>query len=131
TCGESNAPMYFYYRSQPLSEADLQTLQQVKAIFAEAWRICRDHNIRFVVAVIPTKYRVYREQCRFEDQSIYRFWQPNHLPELLRETLAEVSPEIGFVDLTDPLREATQQGAHTYFPDDTHWTPKGNEVAGK
>lgn len=130
-CSQSGNPMYFYYRSQPLSEDDFQTLQQVKTIFMNAWRLCQEQDVRFVVAMVPTKYRVYRDVCQFSDRSIYRFWQPNKLPDLLRETLAEISPEIGFIDLTEPLQQATRQGVQTYFPDDTHWTSAGNEVAAR
>jgi len=39
--------------------------------------------------------------------------------------LKELAPEIDFIDLTLPLREAAAQGVLTYLPDDTHWTTEG------
>lgn len=128
-CVPDGEPMYFYYKCPPLTVEDLRTLDAVQTIFKEAFALCEAAGIRFVVAMVPTKYRVYRDLCDFDGTSMFRFWQPNNLPELLGEKLRELSPDIGFVDLTDPLREAARQGTPTYFPDDTHWTPAGHAIA--
>lgn len=128
-CGPGERPMYFYYRSQTLSEEDQRTLVDVERVFRRAFEICQQHGVQFVVAFVPTKYRVYRDFCSFSERSVYRFWQPNPLPTLMQTMLEGISSEISYVDLTGPLVEATASGVQTYFSDDTHWTNEGNKVA--
>jgi len=36
---------------------------------------------------------------------------------------------LGFVSMTQPLREAIQRGEQVYYTYDQHWTPLGNQVA--
>jgi hypothetical protein len=46
----------------------------------------------------------------------------------MRDLVASVSPEIGFVDLTPALSAAAARGEMVFFPDDSHWTVAGNRV---
>jgi hypothetical protein len=77
------------------------TLRKVQSSFSEAYRLCRDHDIRFVVVFVPEKYRVYHDlsNVRLSTDEL-RSWTVNDLPRLLHRLLAELSPEIGYVDLT-------------------------------
>ena len=52
----------------------------------------------------------------------------NDLPDRLRDIVADISPEIGYLDLTPALRSAARENTLVFFPDDTHWTAEGHRV---
>lgn len=111
---------------QPVSE---DQLGKVLSYIAEAAKLCRERNIRFVVAFVPEKYRVYHNISNVELASdAIRLWQVSRLPEEMGRRLTDLVLGIEFVDLTLPLREASRNGIATYLPDDTHWTEAGNWV---
>jgi lysophospholipase L1-like esterase len=104
-------------------------LNKTIAYIAEAARLCRERNIQFVVAFIPEKYRVYHSLRNVElTSSTVRSWQVNSLPDEMGMRLAELNLGIQYVDLTQPLQEASQEGIATYLADDTHWTEAGNQL---
>jgi hypothetical protein len=85
-----------------------------------------------MVAFAPVSYRVHRGLPNFEPLTAeIQQWPLNDLPERVASIVEAISPEIEFVDLTHPLREAAGVGILTYLPDDTHWTPEGQRVAGQ
>lgn len=93
--------------------AALQALQQTAA----------QNGIRLIVFVVPSKEMVYQD--RFTDPSLRKAidWRYAALLELL--------PAAGIeqVDLLAPLRAAAARGEQVYFDFDTHWTPRGHEIA--
>jgi hypothetical protein len=112
-----------------LPRGDSVELRRFEAILAEARAACESRGVELVVAFIPAKFRVYHDLCAFADDSPCRGWPIDDLPEVLARSIAAISPEIPYVDLTGPLREAASGGGLVYLPDDTHWSAEGHEVA--
>ncbi len=106
-------------------------LYRVRAVLAEAHALCRDHGIDLVFVFIPTKFRVYRELCTFDPASPCPAWPADSLPRALEQIVEQVSPEIGYVDLTPRLQREAARGVLVYLPDDTHWTSEGHKVAAR
>ena len=120
-------PIFFApTEAQPVSEGHLgKALRHL----AEAAEVCRERNIRFVVAFIPQKYRVYYSLHNVEFASgPMRSWEVHPLAEEIDRRLTELGLGVEFVDLTPSLQHATRLGMATYLPDDTHWTEAGNQV---
>jgi hypothetical protein len=111
---------------QPISERQLQkTLDAI----TEAAMLCRERNIRFLVAFIPEKYRVYQYLSNVEFVSdAMQSWRVSSLPEQMGTRLTTLGLDIRYVDLTPALKRASGRGMATYLPDDTHWTDQGNRV---
>jgi hypothetical protein len=110
--------------AQPVSE---EHLGKALRYIAEAATLCRERNIRFLVAFIPNKYRVYHDLSNVELSSgPMQFWHVDSLPEEIGTRLAELGLGIEYVDLTPSLRKVSRTGIATYLPDDTHWTEAGN-----
>jgi hypothetical protein len=81
------------------------------------------------VAFVPEKYRVYRNLRNVELASgTIRSWQVSSLPAEMGRRLADLGLAVEYVDLTQSLQEASQEGIATYFADDTHWTAAGNQL---
>ncbi len=112
-----------------LPRGDSAELKRVEAILAEAHALCADRGIELVVAFIPAKFRVYHDLCQFTEDSPCRDWPIDDLPDVLGRAVAAISPEIGYVDLTRPLRDSARAGSLVYLPDDTHWSAQGHQVA--
>lgn len=111
---------------QPLSE---EKVSQVMTYLAAAATLCRERNIRFIVAFIPGKYRVYHNLSNVQLTSdAIRSWQVAPLPEEMASRLNRLDLGIEYVDLRLILRSASRKGIATYLPDDTHWTDAGNRV---
>jgi lysophospholipase L1-like esterase len=111
---------------QPVSERQLE--KSVDAI-AQAAMLCRERNIRFLVAFIPEKYRVYHNLRNVEFVSdAMQSWHVSSLPEEIGARLAALNLDIQYVDLTPALTQASRRGIPTYLPDDTHWTNQGNRI---
>jgi hypothetical protein len=104
-------------------------LERALRSIAEAAALCKENHIRFLVAFIPEKYRVYHNLGNVQFISgAFRSWRVSSLPEEIRRRLTELDLGIGYVDLTSSLREAARKGIATYLRDDTHWTSAGNRV---
>ena len=119
--------LYFAYAGLPLSPADSAALQQVKRIVAQARQATDSADARFLLAFIPTKFRVHEDQCEFPVDGYGRTWSPSDLPAGLA-TWAD-SAGVPFLDLTTAFRTAAHHEPLTYFEDDGHWTSEGHAVA--
>lgn len=110
--------------------------------------MCNAKNICLVVVYAPDKPHVLLQliQNKVPPESLWAFMalKENNLPtaeELMDTVLARVEvresalkefcrrESVGFVSLTEPLREGIAQGRQLYFTYDDHWTPIGHEVA--
>lgn len=124
--------LYFWEKPAALKPTDRLRLERLRSILAEAHEVSRQRGIRFVVAFAPVKYRVHRGLETFEPSTPeMRDWPFNELPSDVESMIKAISPEIAFIDLTLPLRDAAAAGVLTYLPDDTHWTGEGQRVAGE
>ena len=122
--------LYFWEKVGELKPTDRLRLDRLRSILAEAYDLSRQRGIRLVVAFAPVKHRVHQGLQNFEPLTEeMRKWPLNDLPSDVARMLKSLSPEIEFLDLTLPLREAAAQGVLTYLPDDTHWTAEGQRVA--
>lgn len=128
---ESRQRLWFGYVDRELSARDYEALKITTTIISEAYTLCQQHDIQFVVAFAPTKFRVYADFCSFEENSPVQEWTLNSLPERFAESIQKISGEIAFVDLTSSLQNAARSGQIVYYPDDTHWSPEGHQVAGR
>jgi hypothetical protein len=115
--------IYFLDETAPLDAAALRTLERFRAILDAAWKASARAGARLVLVVVPEKLRVYHGLLEQSD------WTPNDLPVRLEALGREVSPEIGFLDLTPALAAAAARGELVYFADDSHWTDAGHRVA--
>ena len=120
--------LYFAYAGAPLTQGELKTLQWVQPILRDARQVSEANGARFVLVLVPTKFRVYHDRCTPPPDGYLREWRPNDLPERLRSwSAAEGMP---FLDLTQPLRAAAAASdALVFFSDDGHWNARGNVVA--
>lgn len=96
---------------------------------AEAAALCRERNIRFIVAFVPDKYRVYAglSNVTLTTDEI-RSWKLDDSPTRLERILGAMIPGIEYVDLTPALQSESRRGVPTYLSDDTHWSVEGHRV---
>nr|WP_303652466.1 hypothetical protein [Paludisphaera mucosa] len=104
-------------------------MERLSRVFAEAAASCRARGVEMVVAFVPTKFRVYRDLCRFEADSPCPEWPVDDMPGAVAKAVAKASPAIGFVDLTARLRDRAEAGELVYLADDTHWSAAGHRAA--
>ncbi len=123
--------MYFGEEVRPLDAADLGAVERFREILAAAWRESAGRGARLVLVVVPEKFRVHHGLLEFPERSDCAHWVPDDLPARLEALGREVSPEIGFLDLTPALAAEAARGEIVYFPDDTHWTDAGHRVAAR
>jgi hypothetical protein len=116
----------FEIHPQALSDSKLNT---VLTIIADAAMLCREHNINFIVAFVPDKYRVYHDlpTVRLAPKSLH-VRTVNDLPNELGTRLAQLNLGIRYVDLTPSLKTVSAKGIAAYLPDDTHWAEAGNQI---
>jgi hypothetical protein len=95
----------------------------------EAATLCRERNIRFIVAFVPDKYRVYAglSNVALTTDEI-RSWKLDDAPARLERILAAMVPGLEYMDLTPVLQAESRRGVPTYLSDDTHWSAEGHRV---
>lgn len=115
--------------SVTLTKQELDDLQKTIAVLEEAHRVVQQEGAHLIVVFAPVAYRVYHEITDFEGigGGVTR-WDVNDLPDRLRGLLAEISPDIDYVDLTPALRSAAHNNTLVFLHDDTHWTADGHRV---
>lgn len=120
---------YFNYSADPLNQNDLNALDETASTLATAEKLTEQSGARFVFVFIPMKFRALRSHCRFPAESECRNWVLTDMPERLRSAVGPVSPQIGYLDLTQCLSDVVKQGELPYYPDDDHWSPVGQKAA--
>jgi len=103
--------------------------QRFLRILADARDACDRHGIDLVVAFVPSKFRVYRDACRFDPDSPCLKWPIDALGQELERAIGRDFPGTGFVDLSPRLAAAAARGEILYLPDDTHWSAEGHRLA--
>lgn len=121
--------MYFGEEASALSPRDLDALEKTRSILTEAFEQTERHDMQLLVAFAPIAYRVYRQVADFtEAGKDLHWWTLSDLPDRLGRILSDISPRIGYVDLTPALVAAARQGRLVYLLEDTHWTTEGHAV---
>lgn len=112
-----------------LTRQELGALKTSVAAMEEAYRLVQADGGRFLVVFAPTAYRVYHDIADFKQagEDIPQ-WDLNDLPDRLRRMISEISPDIGYLDLTPALKSAAQHNTLVFFSDDTHWSSEGHQV---
>lgn len=119
-----------FFASAEVERVSEPTLRKAVAPIIRAAQLCRDRNIRFLVAFVPEKFRVYHDLPNLAlSTAAIRQWHVSDVPGRLQRLLADADPRIEYVDLTPALKTAARSGTPTYLADDTHWTDEGNLVA--
>jgi hypothetical protein len=121
--------VYFLYSSGPLSQAELNAMDETAHIIGVAQQLGRLQETRLLFVFIPTKFRVFQPMCEFPRASQCRNWGLNDLPQRLEKAVKAISSDVNYLDLTPALRTAVQQGVLPYHTDDDHWSPDGHRVA--
>lgn len=111
-----------------LTKRDLTALNKLRDIFAEAYRVSTQHGAKLVVAFLPEKIRVYKDVIRTPENSKLPA-EVDDLPQRMQNMLADISPHIGFVDLTPAFTEEVSRGNSLFVKNDTHWTELGHQMA--
>lgn len=115
--------------SVSLSTQEQNSLQEIGGILEEAHRLVQQDGKRFMVVFAPHAYRVYSDITHFESVNGGEPWpKVNDLPDRLRDIVADISPEIDYLDLTPALQSAARESTLVFFLDDTHWTAEGHRV---
>ncbi len=121
--------MYFLHPSLPLDPEQIQALDQSVRTIGAADRLCTAQGARLVVVFIPDQFRVFHSFIQTAPGSDLDHWTVNDAPARLEQGLHEVSPEVGFLDLTPVMVSAVKNGDVPYFTDDNHWNPEGQRLA--
>lgn len=115
--------------SSTLTKQELNDLQVTAAILEEAQRLVQQQGARFMVVFAPHAYRVYNQLANFEGVRGGTAWRDvNDLPDRLRSIVANISPEIDYLDLTPVFRSTVRNHTLVFLHDDTHWTADGHRI---
>ena len=128
---EKEHRLYFMDHSNmvSLTAKELDGLQKSVAAIEEAYRLVQKEGAQFIAVLAPTTLRVYQDIANFEKagEDIKR-WELNDLPDRLRKMISEISPDIGYLDLTPALKSAARKNRLVFMSDDTHWSSEGHRV---
>jgi lysophospholipase L1-like esterase len=115
--------------SMCLTEQEVDDLKTSMAAIEEAHRLVRNEGAQLIVVFAPTAFRVYHEIANFENagRNVTR-WALDDLPDRLRTMTSEISPDIGYLDLTPALQSAARKNVLVFLSDDTHWSSEGHRV---
>jgi PAS domain-containing protein len=114
--------------SVSLTKEDLDALKKSVATIEEAYRLVQQEGARLIVVFAPTALRVYQGIARFERSPP---WVLDDLSDRLRKMISEISPDIGYLDLTPVLKSTARNNKQIFLSDDTHWSAEGHEVVAK
>jgi hypothetical protein len=127
--GGKTVTLYFTTRALPFSKQDLDAIDETTRIIADAHNLCAAQGARLIFVFVPEKFRVFHAFCQFPQGSECPNWVVNDMPERFQKAVPSVSSDIGYLDLTPSLVDATKRGAVPYYPDDDHWSPEGHKIA--
>jgi len=117
---------YFAYGSEPLNAEEEESLKKAQSCFLEAAKLSAEAGTKFILVYVPSKFRVYKDLCEFPEDGYSKTWQPNKMPEQMKQWAYD--KHIEFLDLTPSLQTVASKGELLYFPDDDHWNAYGNQV---
>ena len=123
--------LYFWDHSTSVSltTKEFDALKKSVAAIEEAYRLVKNESVRFIVVFAPTTFRVYHEIANFQKaEGDITQWELNDLPDRFRKLITDISPDIGYFDLTPALESAARKNSLVFLSDDSHWTGEGHRV---
>lgn len=129
TAHQHEQRIYFLHRPKIVDAEIEKALETTHSILAEAHALCREANATLVVGFIPVKYRVYHDWMTFHEQAEPLSWTLSPIPERMQSIVNKISPDLIWVNLLQPLRDATSAGHQPYYRVDSHWNSEGHRVA--
>lgn len=116
----------YFYRDAALRFDDYEEQRFAKARQAllDGAALLRANGIALRLVFVPSKFRVYRDLCRFPSGSPCGSWSLWDLEARFREFCA--TNGLPLLDLTGPMREAAGRGEILYAPEDSHWNAAGH-----
>jgi PAS domain S-box-containing protein len=123
--------VYFkgYSASASLTTQEIDALKQSVAAIEEAYRLVQNEGARFIVVFAPTAFRVYHDIVNFDtDEGNISQWELNDLPDRFRKMIYDISPDVGYLDLTPAFKSALRKNSLVFLSDDTHWSSDGHRV---
>ncbi len=119
--------LYFAFPTGPLSQEDLISVDKVQQQLLEAQKLSSSAGAQFLFIYVPTKLRVYSNNCEFPANGYGNGWQLNDLPQKME--VWSRNNGVSFLDLTPALKARAASGELVYFPDDGHWNANGHLAA--
>jgi hypothetical protein len=121
--------LYFTSEDLPLSQRDVDAIQKTGAILAEAYRLCREQGIRFLVVFAPAEHRIYDGlPSLLEVSDRVKPWRVNDVPQRLEAAVRKLAPAVEYLDLTSVFRLEASKGTEIFLENDTHWTPETHRI---
>lgn len=123
-----------YFISDLFSSAakESEAFAITRASLSAAYQLSRQHGFRLIVVFAPTEYRVYSDTpsvIEFSEKT--RDWRPSNLPSKLRAMVADIAPQIDFVDLTPVFKDEVARHGQPFLSDDTHWSDAGHTLVAR
>lgn len=126
---DKTVTLYFPYSSRPLTKVNLGAIDETARILTDAHKACVDQGCHLIFVFVPDKFRVVHEFCQYPQESECRNWTVNDMPERIERAIRSIAGDIGYLDLTPSLVDATARGVLPYYSDDEHWSPEGHKIA--
>jgi hypothetical protein len=121
----------YFYKDAALRFDDYEQRRFAKTRQAllDGAALLRANGIALRLVFVPSKFRVYRERCRFPSGSPCASWHLWDLEARFQEFCARDG--LPLLDLTGPMQAAARRGEILYAPEDSHWNADGHRfVAG-
>ncbi len=132
--GGSRDLSYFFLEGSPRKSDTLYT--ECLDSIVNMGRFLKARNREFVVMYVPSNFQIAERYEKlmhdlfgYHQENIRKAYESGEPQGFLRKFLA--GQGIRFLDLTQPLRTAEEQGVKTYFMVDAHWTPAGHACVAK
>ena len=116
-------PVYFGFSNGPWEQHEWDVCATT---LTEARDICEQMQARLAVVYISRKYRIYKDNVKFEEGVAASNWTVNELPKALGNWCRENGIE--FINTADVLSQALKEGRQVHFQDDAHWNAEGHKL---
>lgn len=123
-----DGPMLFYrYQLEALRrEFSAESIARIAAAVKELDTLCNRRGMQLIVLLIPEKEQVYRNWIPERHVSPAQPLPPSALVPLEAALLQE---GVQVVNMLPVFHSAMADGARVYWRDDTHWNPRGIDLA--
>ena len=116
----------YFYKDAALRFDDYEEQRFAKSrrALSEGAALLRANGIALQLVFVPSKFRVYRDLCRFPSGSPCASWRLWDLEARFQEFCSKDG--LPLLNLTGPMRAAAGRGEILYAPEDSHWNAEGH-----